>query len=88
MTLTLKNDQWVTWQGREGRVVRSISLHDAQLRDRNGDIFTAPIAELMPLDIAQSARPVRTVDSQKNQVIFQQAQQRLDAIRPLLDLGP
>ncbi|UFA49684.1 helix-turn-helix domain-containing protein [Deinococcus radiophilus] len=87
MTLTLKNDQWVTWQGREGRVVRSISLHDAQLRDRNGDIFTAPIAELMPLDIAQSARPVRTVDSQKNQVIFQQAQQRLDAIRPLLDLG-
>lgn len=88
MTLTFKSDQWVSWQGREGRVVRSVSLTDVQLRDRNGDVFTAPVAELVPVQAQQAARPVRVVDSRRNQGITQQAQRRLDAIKPLLELGP
>lgn len=89
MTLTFQRDQWVTWRGREGRVVRTLSIRDVQLLDRNGDAFIAPIAELQTLAKPPSLqRKVRPIDSDTAMRTTAQAQRRLDAIQPLIHLGP
>ncbi|WP_293911154.1 Mu transposase C-terminal domain-containing protein [Deinococcus sp.] len=89
--LTFKNDQWVVYQGREGRVIRTPNLHEVQLRDRNGDVFTAPIHTLVPLadlQAPESASPRRVVDAERTLTAQREAVFRLQAVSPLLHLGP
>lgn len=89
MTLTFKSDQWVAWRGREGRVVRVLSTQEVQLRDRHGEPFIAPVGELRPVEPSEQAgKKVRPEDSRFGPSTREQAQRRLDAIAPLLQLGP
>ena len=89
--LTFKKDQWLVYQGREGQVARTPNLREVQLRDRNGAVFTAPIHALVPLANLQDqekAAPGRTVDSDGTLAARREAEFRLNAISPLLHLGP
>ncbi|WP_407539348.1 transposase [Deinococcus radiomollis] len=90
MTLTFKKAQWVKYQGREGQVVRIPNLHEVQLRDRNGDLFTARISDLITLDTDRSGRDTRgrPVDSDSAVTARMEAEFRLEVISPLLALGP
>ncbi|MFC6665878.1 Mu transposase C-terminal domain-containing protein [Deinococcus radiopugnans] len=88
-TVTFKKDQWVSAQGREGQIIRASNLKEVQLRDRNGELFTAPIIHLHPLDDAElAAQASRPVDSERELAAQREADFRLKAITPLLRLGP
>ena len=93
-TLTFKKDQWVSLtlpggQSREAQVVRTPSLKEMVLRDRNGDLFTAPPSHLRPLNAEQlNVASQRPVDSEREQAARKKAEFRLWAISPLIRLGP
>lgn len=91
--ITFKKAQWLVHQGREGQVIRTPSLTEVMLRDRNGDLFTAPIHELRALaDVTASAGQlqdtVRATDSDRALAARKEAEFRLEVISPLLGLGP
>ena len=88
--ITFKKAQWLVHQGREGQVIRTPSLTEVMLRDRNGDLFTAPIHELRALaDVADHLQgSVRATDSDRALAARREAEFRLEVISPLLDLGP
>ena len=91
--ITFKKAQWLVYQGREGQVIRTPSLTEVMLRDRNGDLFTAPIHELRTLaDFTASAGQlqdtVRATDSDRALEARKEAEFRLEVISPLLGLGP
>ena len=90
MTLTFRDKQWVRHQGREGQVVRVPNLHEVHLRDRNGELFTAPITELTALAVDGTGRDTRgrPIDSETAALAQKEAEFRLEVISPLLALGP
>lgn len=88
MTLSFNRKQWVVWRGREAQILRTLNVREVQLRDRNGEVFVAPVAELDLLPVQEEAKKVRPADSAAGQKAKAQAEFRLQAIAPLLHLGP
>lgn len=90
MTLTFRKEQWVKYREREGQVIRIPNLQEAHLRDRNGELFTAPIHDLRPLHPggAEQDRRGRPVDADSAREAQAEATFRLEAISPLLALSP
>lgn len=81
--------EWVRHQGRRARIVRTPNLRDVQLRDEQGELFTAPIHELMPDGpTAATEDNARPLDSESHAKAVRNAEFRHAIIEPLLRLGP
>jgi putative transposase len=80
---------WVEHRGRRARIMRVPNLREVQLRDEQGEIFTAPIHELTPERQEPSAgERVRPLDSESHATAQRDAEFRHAVIAPLLQLGP
>lgn len=88
--LLLEPGKSARWHDRVGVIVRLPNLREAHLRDQSGELFVAPLRELEPVDRppetqARSPRPLAPEAAKKAEA---DAAFRLEAISPLLELGP
>lgn len=89
--LILKVGEWARHLDRAGQIVSLPNLRDAHLRDRNGQLFIAPIRELEALESKSAPKATlqtQSGDSPTSQKAFKDAEFKMKAIAPLLALGP
>lgn len=86
--LLLKSGKSARWRDRIGVIVRIPNLREVHLRDQSGELFVAPLRELEPVHRPIETPLPRPVSPEAAKKAEADAAFRLEAISPLLRLGP